>query len=121
MMSDWEASVYIKSNGRSPFKEWLYKLDAQQAAVVNTRIMRIISDGHFGECPPLPGNFPDLYELKIKQHGGIRVYLIKEQKFIVILLSGGVKNNKKEQSKDIAKAKEYYTDYKQNGAAEKYA
>jgi putative addiction module killer protein len=49
-------------------------------------------------------------ELRIDQGPGHRIYFGKEGTTIVILLTGG---SKKSQTRDIAKAKQYWLEYKE--------
>jgi putative addiction module killer protein len=58
--------------------------------------------GNFGDCKSL-GN--ELFELRFSE--SIRGYFPKINDKVVILLSGVSKNNKGEQSRDIAKARDF--------------
>lgn len=103
--------VYETINGRQPFAEWLDILDKRLMVKVSKRILRI-SLGNFGDYKSLGDK---LYELRFSE--GIRDYYSKVNEVFILLLSGGGKNNKGEQGRDIAKAREYLKDYmeRENG------
>ena len=65
--------------------------------------------GNFGDHKSV-GN--DVYELRITEGKGYRIYYAHENNTIVLLLFGG---NKATQSKDIKLAKQYWSDYNANG------
>ena len=102
-----EIIVYSTESGKYPFYEWLEDLDKRVAAKVFKRLLTL-SRGNFGDYKNL-GN--ELVELSFSE--GIRVYFSKVNNTIVLLLSGGSKNNKREQSRDIAKARDFLVDYKE--------
>ncbi len=52
---------------------------------------------------------PDMWELKIDFGPGLRVYFGEDGSTIVVLITGGDKST---QTRDIEKAKEYWSDYK---------
>jgi putative addiction module killer protein len=96
---------YLRRDGTSPFASWLKSLDGSLKYRVQARIMKLKSDEHFGFTKRLGVN---LYELKFRTLGGIRIYYGIDGKNLVILLCGGDKNK---QSKDIEKAQIYWADY----------
>jgi len=73
---------------------------------IKTRIDRI-EDGNFGDCKSLGQG---VFELRIQQGPGYRVYFAKDGARIILLLCGGAKRS---QEKDIMRAKNYWTDYKE--------
>jgi putative addiction module killer protein len=98
--------IYETEDGKAPFNEWLEKLrDRQVRAFIRTRINRLRL-GLFGDCKTV-GN--GVSELRISFGAGYRLYFGQEGNEIIILLCGGDKSS---QSKDIAKAKEYWQDYR---------
>ena len=100
-----EVEEYIDENGKSPFREWILSLkDTKTRARIRMRVNRLRL-GNFGDCRFL-GN--GVYELKIDLGPGYRIYLGRESDVILILLCGG---DKKNQSKDIVKAKKFWQDY----------
>lgn len=94
-----EIIVYSTESGRFPFYEWLEDLDKRVMAKVSKRLLRL-SMGNFGDCKSL-GN--ELFELRFSEVNNK----------IVLLLIGGNKNNKGEQSRDISKARDFLVDYKE--------
>ncbi|MEI7846171.1 MAG: type II toxin-antitoxin system RelE/ParE family toxin [Chloroflexota bacterium] len=80
------------------FKKWFSALkDKRAKARIDVRIKRV-SLGNFGDVEPV-GN--GVSELRIDYGAGYRVYFVKRDNIIVILLCGGDKST---QSKDIQKA-----------------
>ena len=69
----------------------------------------MIRDGNFGDCKQLRGG-DGIYELSIDYGPGFRIYYGKKGSTIIILLAGGEKGS---QSRDIAKAKRYWLDFKE--------
>ncbi len=95
---------YRMKSGKAPFIDWIRHLDALTADRVRARLARIRSGG-LGDVQSLKGG---IYELRLPFGSGYRVYFAKEERSIVILLCGGDKGS---QTRDIAKAGEYYRDY----------
>ncbi|KYG78547.1 putative addiction module killer protein [Roseivirga ehrenbergii] len=91
------------------FDKWLRKLkDPRAKAKVLFRIQRIEQSGNFGDCEPVGQG---ISELRIHYAKGYRVYLKEYKGTVVLLLSGGTKSS---QQKDILKAKELWSHYKNN-------
>ncbi len=100
-----EIEEYLDENGKSPFREWILSLkDIKTRARIRMRVNRLRL-GNSGDCRFL-GN--GVYELKIDLGPGYRIYLGRESDVILILLCGG---DKKNQRKDIVKAKKLWQDY----------
>jgi putative addiction module killer protein len=100
-----EIVIYRTSNGKEPFAEWLRKLNVGLRERVLRRLTRIVS-GIFGNHKALGKG---LYELKFEE--GLRIYYAEVNKAIILLLAGGNKNTRHEQSVDIEKARNYLKDY----------
>jgi putative addiction module killer protein len=66
--------------------------------------------GNFGDCKLIKGG-EGVSELRIDYGPGYRIYFGKDKATIVALLIGG---NKGSQTRDIAKAKRYWLDYKES-------
>jgi len=97
---------YQSPDGREPVSEWLQSLrDKQAQARIRLRIRRLEA-GLFGDCEPVGEG---VMELREHVGAGHRVYFGQHGRTIVILLCGG---SKKSQAADIAKAKNYWTDWK---------
>jgi putative addiction module killer protein len=100
----YEIHIYVTESGKTPFKDWRDSLDKKLRAIVSGRIERVRA-GLFGDCKSLGGG---VFELRIKFGPGIRVYFGVEDNKIILLLCGGDKST---QTRDIAKAKEYWKDW----------
>lgn len=87
------------------FTTWYKKLDMTQKTQVDVRLTRILVDNNFGNYKQL-GN---IFELKFRS--GLRVYYAFDGNKLILLLNGGGKNTKRDQSKDIDQAKQIYQEY----------
>ncbi|PQQ38054.1 type II toxin-antitoxin system RelE/ParE family toxin [Photorhabdus laumondii] len=98
---------YLTPEGKDLYQEWLEDLsDMIVKARITTRVNRVAA-GAFGDCKPV-GN--GVWELRIDQGPGYRVYYALAGKKVVLLLLGG---DKRKQQADISKAIEYWRDYQQ--------
>ena len=96
---------YTLENGDSPFENWLMKLDKLSRAIVVRFVQRVATGGAKKSIKALKDG---IFEIKITHGPGYRVYFAEDGDEIIILLVGG---NKKTQSSDIDKAKEYWRNY----------
>jgi putative addiction module killer protein len=87
------------------FNKWYKKLDMTQKTQVDIRFTRILLDSYFGVFKKID----NIFELKF--NNGLRVYYSYDGKQIILLLNGGGKNTKRDQSKDIENAKKIYKEY----------
>lgn len=99
--------IYATSTGKEPYSTWEDKLDTKAKAVVKNRLDRMRL-GIFGDAKTISGG-AGIFEIRIDYGPGYRLYFGKNGTTIVILLTGGDKGS---QSRDIAKAKQYWRDYK---------
>ena len=99
--------VYATKTGREPYSVWEDALDTKTKAVVKNRLDRI-KLGNFGDAKRIK-NGDGIWELRVDYGPGYRIYFGKKETTLIILLTGG---NKKSQNRDITKAKQYWTDYK---------
>ena len=97
---------YHDRRGRSPFREWYDRLNAEAARKVTTALYRV-GLGNFSNAKSVGAG---VYECKINFGPGYRVYFGKEGEQIVILLSGGTKQR---QQSDTRLALERWEDYRQ--------
>lgn len=105
--------VYVKSSGRSPFKDWVLGLkDVLGRAAVYHRLDRL-AQGNPGDSKRLGA----ICELRLHQGPGYRIYYGQDGPLLVVLLVGGDKST---QSRDIKAAMEFWNDY-QNRKAEALA
>jgi putative addiction module killer protein len=111
---EYNLKIYQTERGKCPFTQWLHDLSDRKAqSLIHLRLERLRM-GNFGTSKSL-GN--GIHELKIDVGPGYRVYFSKVGAVVVLLLCAG---DKKTQQKDIAKAKEYLTDYKIRIGVESY-
>ena len=89
------------------FDKWLRKFkDIRARTKILFRIQRIVQNGNFGDCEPVGEG---ISELRIHYAKGYRVYLKEYGEKVVLLLIGGDKST---QQKDIVKAKQIWSEYK---------
>jgi len=101
-----EIRHYITRSGKDAFDDWLSELaDIRAQAKIAARLNRIAA-GNFGDCKALGQG---LCELRVDWGPGYRVYYALISQARVLLLCGG---DKRTQSRDIATAYEYLTDYR---------
>jgi putative addiction module killer protein len=96
--------VYQAENGKEPFTEWFGDLDSKIRVRIRNRLDHV-EQGHYGDYKSVGKS---VYELRFFFGPGYRVYFAEDGDKIVLLLSGGDKSG---QSKDIAKAQEYWKNY----------
>jgi putative addiction module killer protein len=96
----------------SEYKKWVKNLkDARARARVFARVKRL-SEGNPGDSQPIGEGFS---EMRIDYGTGYRVYYKETGNEIVILLCGGDKST---QSRDIARAKDIFKEYKSENEEE---
>ena len=96
---------YRATDGRQPFTEWFSTLRDQVARdKIRTRLDRV-EDGNFGTRRWVGEG---VWELKIHQGPGYRVYFGLDGAEIVVLLCGG---DKRPQDQDIHMARTFWADY----------
>jgi putative addiction module killer protein len=99
--------IYSTSNGKEPYSEWEDGLDRKTHAIIKNRLDRL-QLGNFGDIKPIKGA-DGVWEIRIDYGPGYRIYFGKQHMTIVLLLTGGEKKN---QARDIAKAKRYWLEGK---------
>ncbi|MCG8449080.1 MAG: type II toxin-antitoxin system RelE/ParE family toxin [Pirellulales bacterium] len=101
-----EIRYYHTSDAKSPFLDWLNNLrDKRAQQRIDARLARIEA-GLFGDSKRVGEG---VQELRVNYGPGYRLYYGRDGSQVVIMLCGGDKST---QVKDIAKAKEYWADYK---------
>ena len=104
-----ELQNYLTLTGESPVEDWFMSLDAQTAQRIH-RSLDQLKRGNFTGCKPIADSrIKGVRERRIDFGPGYRVYFGRDGETLVILLTGG---NKKSQKRDIAKALDYWKDYK---------
>lgn len=82
------------------YEKWFSRLkDKKAKALIDIRLARL-EKGNFGDISPVGEG---VSELRIHYGAGYRIYLIKDEETIIILLSGGDKST---QPSDIIRAKQ---------------
>jgi putative addiction module killer protein len=100
-----ELRYYLAPDGKSPFERWFFDLSAAAAAKVTVALARLGQ----GNTSSLKGVGEGVSEYRIDWGPGYRVYLGRDGETLVILLTGGTKQR---QQRDIARAKEFWADYR---------
>lgn len=96
--------VYQTENDKEPFTEWFSNLDSKIRIRIRNRLDRV-EQGHYGDYKRVGEG---VYELRFFFGSGYRIYFAEDGDKLVLLLCGGDKSS---QSKDIAKAQEYWKSY----------
>ena len=97
--------IYRTKWGREPFKKWIGSLKDKVAKTHIKRRLDRLMLGHYGDCKQVT---QEIYELRVHQSAGYRIYFAELEQVIILLLLGG---SKRTQSKDIKKAKAYLADF----------
>ena len=97
---------YRDRKGKMPFVEWLESLDLRTQARIRHRITRV-EEGNLGDCFPVGEG---VMELRFFFGPGYRVYFGEADRMLMMLLLEG---DKKSQTKNIQKAKEYWKHYQE--------
>ena len=101
-----EIRSYLSVNGVNSFSEWFDSLrDIRAKAKIRARLDRVEA-GNLGDCKSVGDG---VFELRIDYGSGYRIYFGQQGSTVIILLCGGDKST---QDKNIAKAKEYWEDYR---------
>ena len=100
--------VYQDTHGNEPFEGWLGSIrDKRTLARIDGRLRRVRL-GNLGDHRSV-GN--GVFELCLDFGPGYRIYFGRIGRQAILLLTGGDKSS---QTKDIAKAKQYWNDYKES-------
>jgi putative addiction module killer protein len=101
----YKIQIYLDEKGRRPFLEWLESLcDLTARAKIKARLSRMRL-GNLRDTKSLGGS---LYEIRVDEGQGYRLYFTQELDIKIILWGGSKKN----QSKNIVRAKQYLKDYR---------
>ena len=102
-----EIEFYTLDNGKIPVQVWLDSLDAANKARIYARFARV-QNGNLGDHKKIDS---EISELRFNFGAGYRIYFTEIDNVIILLLNAG---NKKTQTCDINKAKEYIKLWRQN-------
>lgn len=86
--------------------EWVRSLSSKTRNRVLNRVYRI-QTGNLGDYKRIGQGF---FELRLFFDGGFRIYFGRDGDLIIVLLCAG---DKKTQKRDIEKAKEYWSQYRE--------
>ena len=103
-----EIRFYQHTNNKIPVVEWLTSLDKPFRIRIQDRLTRIEHDNNFGDFKKIDN---ELSELHFNFGSGYRIYYTEAGNIVVLLLNAG---DKKLQTNDILKAKEYLEIWRQN-------
>lgn len=98
---------YVTPTGKTPFLEWLNKLNDPTTRLRIRRRLDRIELGNFGDYKSVGDG---VFELKLAFGSGYRIYFAEHSNIIVILLCAGDKSTQK---KDIKTAKAYWLELKE--------
>ena len=98
---------YRSSNGRVPFEEWLSSIPSMYRKRIMSRLT-VLESGSFGDYKSVGGGF---LELRCHFGKGYRIYCRKAGKTVILLLCGGDKSSKSNQTNDIRRAREFWQDH----------
>jgi putative addiction module killer protein len=94
---------YVDGQGRSPFRDWLGRLDTVTRARIQARILRF-ETGNLGDHRAVGRG---LWEARLTFGPGYRVYFGRQARRVVLLLGGDTQSQKK----DLARATAYWAAY----------
>jgi len=101
-----EISYFERSKGKYPYREWLLNFRDQKTVSRFDVRLRKVSMGNLGHHRSVGEGVIEL----IEDFGpGYRIYAGQDGQTLVVILCGG---DKRTQSKDIQRAKEYWEIYK---------
>ncbi len=98
--------AYQAPNGHIPFTEWFDSIRDKRAQTRIEARLLLLEHGNFGDYRAVGG----VFELRIHVGAGYRVYFGEVDNTSVLLLCGGDKSS---QTRDIARAKTYWREYKE--------
>jgi putative addiction module killer protein len=105
-----EIRHYLTASGVDVFQSWLDGLKDVKARVAILRRIDRIAEGNFGDDKFLRDG---VSEVRVDLGAGYRVYYGKHGETLVLLLCGG---SKRTQAADIARAVEFWVDYRRRRA-----
>ena len=79
------------------FRVWLASLNKDEQIKIKDRVVRIREEGHLGDFKSLGDGL-----LEMRWRNGWRIYFMKQNKILILILIGGLKNDQKA---DIKKAR----------------
>lgn len=105
-----EIREYVDERGESPFARWFEGLDPIAAARITVAVARLEA----GNTSRVKSVGAGVLEYRVDSGPGYRIYFGRQADTVVILLGGGTKRR---QARDIARAKQLWSDYKRRKRA----
>ena len=102
-----ELQIYRTQNGREPFTEWLGSISDQRTQNRIQRRTARLEEGNFGDHQSVGEG---VFELRLHFGAGYRIYFGEINNTVLLLLCGGDKSS---QTRDIERAKTYWSEYKE--------
>ena len=99
-------TYYRSKSGHVYFEEWFNSLETRLQAIISSRLERV-ANGNFGDCKP----YDEIFELRIHDGPGYRIFFGREGKKIVVLLTG---SSKGDQRRAALKAIELWHEYQES-------
>jgi len=109
--TDYQIVELLLEDGTSPYEEWFLSLDPVAAAKIAVAKFRL-QQGNTSSIKWFGG----IGEYKVDWGPGYRIYLAKDGRRIIVLISGGTK---KGQKRDVERAIDLWKDYKRRKRAER--
>lgn len=102
-----DLKIYETEEGDAPFSSWLDSLKDRKATAIIRKWLDRISLGNLGDCKSVGDG---VFELRIDDAPGYRVYFAQLEMLIILLLCGGDKST---QDRDLQKAKQFWINFRQ--------
>lgn len=102
-----ELRLYHTPTGRAPFSMWYDRIKDMNLQGRIDRRLEQVANGNFGDYRSVGAG---VFELRLHFGPGYRIYFGGVDNTIVLLLCAGEKSS---QARDIRRAKEYWTQYKE--------
>ena len=103
-----DIQIYRDKNGNEPFERWLTSIrDNRTVARIDNRLKRV----RLGQLGDHRSIGEGVFEFRLDFGPGYRIYFGRIGNQRLLLLMGGDKNS---QAKDIARAKQYWKDFKES-------
>ncbi len=95
---------YLTSEGTSPYREWLDRLDVSVRARIQARVLRF-EMGNLGDHKSVGAG---VWEARLDFGPGYRLYFGKDGPMVIVLLMGG---SKASQIRDVRRAHAWWRAY----------
>lgn len=96
-MAKYQLKYYRLPNDQAPFRKWLLSLSTSARARIRARLDRS-EQGNWGDYKHISA---EIYELREHFGKGYRIYIVNENKTVILLINAG---NKSSQRQNIKKS-----------------